>query len=286
MDPTPPPAYRASVPAVARAVRALEHLASAQQPMSLSVLARAGNISPSSLLAILTTLRATGLVSRSPKDGRYLPGPGLVALGTAAAQCLEPLHAFDMLATDLVETLGETVLLWIQQGDGLAMAAVREGTRPLRYVPTLGLRLPAGGWASTAQDGIVEGELEPGVWVLAVPLDEHALLAVVGPDLRLKGEVGATGTVRRSGSSHRRPPSGPSTYDVTHASHCPSASRHRRCVACWRAVRSRRSTIPTGSGGVASRAGWRRGMPASTRRGCSKVARSSRGSCYTWRRGS
>src|SRR5260370_3789383 len=102
MDPTPPPAYRASVPAVARAVRALEHLASAQQPLSLSVLARAGNISPSSLLAILTTLRATGLVSRSPKDGRYLPGPGLVALGTAAAQCLQPLHAFDMLANDLV----------------------------------------------------------------------------------------------------------------------------------------------------------------------------------------
>jgi DNA-binding transcriptional ArsR family regulator len=190
MEPTA--SYRARVPAVARAVRALEHLASAQQPLSLSVLSRAVDVSPSSLLAILTTLRSSGLVSRSPKDGRYLPGPGLVALGTAAAQCLEPLHAFDLLASDLVETLGETVLLWIQQGDGLAMAAVREGTQPLRYVPTLGLRLPATGWAASTQDGIVEGELEPGVWVLAVPLDEHALLAVVGPELRLKGAAGET----------------------------------------------------------------------------------------------
>src|SRR5213075_3382397 len=102
-----------------------------------------------SLLAILNTLRVLGLVSRSARDGRYLPGPGLVALGTAAAQSLEPLHAFDMLASDLVERLGETVLLWIQQGDGLAMAAAREGTHPLRYVPTLGLRLPQTGWATS-----------------------------------------------------------------------------------------------------------------------------------------
>src|SRR5437764_4414202 len=183
--------YQARVPAVARAVKALEHLAAAQQPVSLSALSRAIEVGPSSLLAILTTLRGAGLVSRSARDGRYVPGPGLVALGTAAAQRLEPLHAFDLLAADLVERLGETVLLWIQQGDGLAMAAAREGSQPLRYVPSLGLRLPGTGWVSNTRDGIVEGELEPGVWLLAAPLDERALLAVVGPDLRLKGSAGA-----------------------------------------------------------------------------------------------
>jgi hypothetical protein len=119
-----------------------------------------------------------------------------VALGTAAAQCLEPLQTFDLLASDLVERLGETVLLWIQQGDGLAMAAAREGTHPLRYVPTLGLRLPQTGWVSSTRDGIVEGQLEPGVWLLAVPLDERALLAVVGPDIRLR--VAAGDEARRS----------------------------------------------------------------------------------------
>src|SRR5207302_1274942 len=135
--------------------------------------------------------RGLGLVSRSARDGRYLPGPGLVALGTAAAQRLEPLQTFDLLAAELVDQLGETVLLWIQQGDGLAMAAAREGTQPLRYVPPLGLRLPATGWASRDQDGIVEGELEPGVWMLAAGLDEHALLSVVGPEARLRGVAGA-----------------------------------------------------------------------------------------------
>jgi DNA-binding IclR family transcriptional regulator len=182
--------YRERVPAVARAVHALEHLASSQRPLSLTALGKAIDVGPSSLLAILTTLRTLGLVSRSSKDGHYLPGPGLVALGTAAAQKLEPLQMFDLLASELVESLGETVLLWIQEGDGLAMAAAREGTQPLRYVPTLGVRLPATGWSSSTSDPLTEGQLEPGVWVLAAPLDERAMLAIVGPEGRLKGPAG------------------------------------------------------------------------------------------------
>ena len=188
---SPSSSYRAHVPAVARAVQALEHLAAAQQPLSLSALSRAIQVGPSSLLAILTTLRGVGLVSRSARDGRYQPGPGLVALGTAAAQRLEPLQTFDLLAADLVDRLGETVVLWIQQGDGLAMAAARDGVQPLRYVAPLGLRLPASGWASRTLDGIVEGELEPGVWMLAISLEDRALLAVVGPLSRLRGVAGA-----------------------------------------------------------------------------------------------
>src|SRR6266511_5842215 len=187
----PRPTYQEHVPAVARAVQALEHLAVAQRPRSLSALSRALEVRPSSLLAILTTLRSAGLVSRSARDGRYAPGPGLVALGTAAAQHLEPLQAFDALAADLVEQLGETVLLWIQQGDGLALAAAREGQQPLRYVPPLGLRLPAGGWASQADGGVVEGELEPGVSMVAASLDERSVLSIVGPSARLRGAHGA-----------------------------------------------------------------------------------------------
>lgn len=184
------PPYRDHVPSVARAVRALETLASAQQPLSLTALSKATGVSPSSLLAILTTLRNLGLISKTAQDSRYQPGPALVALGTAAAQCLEPLQQFDLLASELVEQLGETVVLWIQQGDGLAMAAAREGTHPLRYVPALGLRLQASGDAANTRDGITEAELEPGVWLLAAPLDERSLLSIVGPAQRLKGKAG------------------------------------------------------------------------------------------------
>src|SRR5260370_23715935 len=89
------------------------------------------------------------------------------------------------------DRVGETVVLWIKEGDGLAMAAARDGVQPLRYVARLGLRLSASGWASRTLDGIVEGELEPGVWMLAISLDDRALLAVVGPHSRLRGAAGA-----------------------------------------------------------------------------------------------
>ena len=205
------PPYRAQVPAVARAVQALEHLAAADQPVSLSSLSRALEVGPSSLLAILTTLRSFGLVTRGARDGRYRPGPGLAALGAAAAQRLQPLHLFDALATDLVEQVGETVLLWVQQGDSLVLAATREGTQALRYVPPLGAaagagappRLPASFWSRSTssvsgagEEPLVEGELQPGVWLLGTALpgaepDQAALLAIVGPAFRLRAHAAA-----------------------------------------------------------------------------------------------
>ena len=181
-------AYSERVPAVARAVQALEYLAAVQTPVSLAGISRAIGVGPSSLLAILTTLRANGLVSRSARDGRYSPGPGLVALGSAAAQGLEPLQTFDRLAESLVETLGETVLLLVQQGDGLVLAAARDGTQPLRYVPPAALRVTVSGWATEFEGGIAVGELEPGVSMLGLTLDERSLLAVVGPTPRLAGD--------------------------------------------------------------------------------------------------
>jgi nitroimidazol reductase NimA-like FMN-containing flavoprotein (pyridoxamine 5'-phosphate oxidase superfamily) len=180
--------YSSRVPAVARAIAALEMLAASQSPLSLTALSKSIDVTPSSMLAILTTLRNLGLITRG--EGRYRPGPALVALGEAAAQSLEPLHTFDLLANELVERLGETVVLLVQQGDGLAMAVAREGTRPLRYVPSLGLRLPASGWSVSTRDSLTEGQLEPHVWLVSVPLDERSLLAIVGPEHRLRGAEG------------------------------------------------------------------------------------------------
>ena len=217
------PPIRPACPAVARAIQALEHLAAAQQPLSLSALSRAIDVGPSSLLAILTTLRGAGLVSRSPRDGRYLPGPGLVALGTAAAQRLEPLHTFDCSPRTWSSSLGETVLLWIQQGDGLAMAAAREGSSRCATSRRSGLRLPASGWAARTDDGVVEGELEPGVWMLGASLDERALLAVVGPAARLRGAAGAAARAAlRAVGRRRRRWAGSGPIEPTRARRLPS----------------------------------------------------------------
>jgi DNA-binding IclR family transcriptional regulator len=203
--------YQDEVPAVARAVRVLERLAAGRSACSLAELSRELGVGASSLLAILTTLRRAGLVSRDGA-GRYEVGAGLAALGSAAACRLRACERFASLADALVTALGETVLLWVRQDDAFVLAAAREGTLPIRFVPVPGMRLSAGQTALTAlatadalpdaEPGLTtDEELVPGVWMLAVVLptvsdqrsDERACIALAGPRERLQApEVRAT----------------------------------------------------------------------------------------------
>lgn len=184
--------YQDAVPAVARAIRLLERLAGDPRARSLADLARDLEVGPSSLLAILTTLRHAGLVDRDA-DGHYLVGPGLVALGNAAACKLRACERFASLSEQLVASVGETALLWIRQGDTFVLAAAREGAEPLRFVPVPGARLCASDTAlGQLLDGdapVIEEELLPGIWTVAVALPtgpaERACLALAGPRERL-----------------------------------------------------------------------------------------------------
>jgi Pyridoxamine 5'-phosphate oxidase/IclR helix-turn-helix domain len=198
--------YQDQVPAVARAVRVLELLAASESARSLADLGRKLGVGPSSLLAILTTLRRSGLVSRTPA-GLYQVGPGLVALGAAAACKLRACEQFAAVADQLVAATGETVLLWLRQDDAFVLAATREGTQPLRYIPTPGLRLPAAetrlasllrdtaaaapGVAGSNRVDVVEDELLGGIWIVAAALPagqgERACVALAGPRDRLVG---------------------------------------------------------------------------------------------------
>ncbi|MCX4149980.1 MULTISPECIES: IclR family transcriptional regulator [Paraburkholderia] len=73
-----------SVPAVRRAVAILSFLAEQTTPMSLSQVARAVDILPSSCLHILRELAAPRLVSIDPRQKSYRLGPGIVDLARAA----------------------------------------------------------------------------------------------------------------------------------------------------------------------------------------------------------
>ncbi len=80
--------YARAVPMVQRTVAVLERLTAHPEGATLTELSRAERISPSSLLALLTTLRARGYVTRGEADGRYRAGPALAALGSAAVAVL------------------------------------------------------------------------------------------------------------------------------------------------------------------------------------------------------
>jgi DNA-binding IclR family transcriptional regulator len=185
--------YQDEVPAVARAVRLLERLAADPRPRSLADLTRDLGVGASSLLAILTTLRHAGLVDRDP-NGHYTVGPGLVALGNAAACKLRACERFAGLAEQLVRSFGETALLWVRQGEYAVLAAACEGTEPLRFVPTPGTRISLANTALGAllagDVALIEEEFMPGVWSVAVLLPtgpgERACIALAGPRQRVQ----------------------------------------------------------------------------------------------------
>ncbi len=183
--------YQQRVPAVSRAVEALERLVEAREPLALSSLARQVHAHPSSLLAILTTLRASGLVTRSETDGRYSPGPGLVALGSAAAARLDACQTFEGVAGPLAAETGETVVLWVLEEGGATLVAARESARSVRYVPRLGQVVPS---VLFDRGPFVQLELEPGVALVGMDLparvtQPRSVVAVAGPEHRLGGSA-------------------------------------------------------------------------------------------------
>ncbi len=192
--------YQEDVPAVRRAAQALQLLAAARTPLSLAALARGLAANPSSLLAVLTTLREFGLVSRSEAHGRYTLGPALAALGAQALQRMAVARTFRTLADRLVEETGETALLWTRHGGSFLLTGALEGSHPLRYVPRLGAGRtePAFDRAARSAGGArcLEMRLEPDVWMLAAPLvvgasGPEAVVALAGPASRLRGAAGA-----------------------------------------------------------------------------------------------
>ena len=80
------------MPAAQRALAALELLARRPGGETLAALSRSLRVSPSSLLALLTTLRQVGYVERS--GDRYRVDAKVAALGATAAACLDLAGAF------------------------------------------------------------------------------------------------------------------------------------------------------------------------------------------------
>ncbi len=80
------------MPAARRAIATLELLSRLPDGATLATLSRSLSMSPSSLLALLTTLRSSGYVAR--EGDRYRIGLSLPALGAVAAACLGVEDAF------------------------------------------------------------------------------------------------------------------------------------------------------------------------------------------------
>ena len=129
------------VPAVERAARILDALASARQPRTLAELARELDLPRSSLHGLLATLVALDLARRV--DAHFTIGPRSLRWADAYGARADVLRAFEAQAAQFHSLAAETLMLATLEGADVVYLACRPGTRALAVNYRVGGRFPA-----------------------------------------------------------------------------------------------------------------------------------------------
>jgi len=135
------------VPAVIKAVRLLDALATAREPLTLTALAGELKLPKSTLHALCATLVQTGLVRRF-ENGTYHLGLHVVDLSHALLARTDLTTEFARVWDSLALLPEETIILSVLDGADVVYVACRNGTRPLGVNFRIGMRLPANCTAS------------------------------------------------------------------------------------------------------------------------------------------
>lgn len=189
---------------VDKAVAVLEALV--RGPASLGVLVERTGMSRATAHRLASALAVHGLVRRDD-DGRFALGMELVALGRTAAEQFPLARVAEPALAALRAETGESVQLYVADGDRRVCVASLESPHGLRTIVPTGAVLPldrgsAGrvltpGWRPTGQHRWVASveEREPGVASVSAPVCDAAghVVAAVG----ISGPVGRT--TRRPG---------------------------------------------------------------------------------------
>ncbi|MET1050503.1 MAG: IclR family transcriptional regulator [Acidimicrobiales bacterium] len=165
-------------------------------PCTLADLVATTGFSRATAHRLAVALEAHGLLRRTA-DGRFALGLRLVGLGRAAADGLPLADAAGPALAALREATGESVQLYVRQGEQRVCVASLESPHGLRTIVPRGAALPldrgsAGRVLRTAPNGWVESveERERGVASVSA--------AVRGPSGEVLAAVGVSGPVERT----------------------------------------------------------------------------------------
>ena len=183
-----------------KAVAVLDALA--DEPLALAALGGAPGLPRATARRLATALEAHGLVRRTD-DGRFALGLRLVALGRAAADQLPLAEAAAPALVELRDATGESVQLYVPDGDQRVCVAALESPHGLRTIVALGASLPLDrGSAGRALQGGV-GDAGTG-WVASVAEREPGVASVSAPVRAADGSVVAavsvSGPIERTGT--------------------------------------------------------------------------------------
>jgi DNA-binding IclR family transcriptional regulator len=172
-------------------------------PCSLGELQSATGLPRATAHRLASALETHGLLRRSD-DGRFELGPHLVTLGRAAAGRFALIAAATPVLRALRDSTGESVQLFVREGDARRCVISLESPHGLRWIVPEGSLLPLDLGSSgrvlrgeTPKQGWVEsiGEREPGVASVSAPIVDGAnvviaAIAVSGPIERLSRAPG------------------------------------------------------------------------------------------------
>lgn len=131
------------VRSVYRAMRVLEVLSEAGEPVSLSVLSNVLEMPKSTAHYILGTLCELGFVEKTQR-GHFRLGLSAYRVGSAYLRQQSVVSAFKQTAKQMVADCREPVQLAVLDGTQIVyISKVEEGAAPVRLVSEVGTRLPA-----------------------------------------------------------------------------------------------------------------------------------------------
>jgi DNA-binding IclR family transcriptional regulator len=171
------------------------------EPRSLAELVAGTGLSRATAHRLAAALEVHGLVRRDD-DGRYVLGLRLIGLGHAAAEAVPTWEAARPALAWLHEQTGESVQLYVRDGDARVCVDSIESPHELRTIVPVGARLPldAGSAGKVLLDGSAGwvasvGERQPGVASVSAPIRAGgrvvAAVSVSGPIERTTRKPGA-----------------------------------------------------------------------------------------------
>jgi len=158
-------------------------------PKALAELVDATGLSRPTAHRLAVALEAHGLLRRDG-DGRFCLGLRLIGLGHQAAEAVPVWAAARPALGWLHEQTGESVQLFLRDGDERVCVESIESARELRTIVPVGARLPLG----VGSAGKVLGGA-PGEWVQSVGEREDGVASVSAPVRDALGQVVAAVSV-------------------------------------------------------------------------------------------
>lgn len=169
-------------------------------PLALGDLVIATGLPRASAHRLAVAAEAHGLVRRTP-EGRFALGLRLVALGRSASDGLALVEVARPALEALRAETGESVQLYVREGDQRVCVASLESPHGLRTIVRVGEALPLDR-GSAGRVLRCDVELGPDGWVESVEEREAGVASVSSPvrgiDGKLRAAVGVSGPVERT----------------------------------------------------------------------------------------